>query len=313
LFVLSGCGQGQPDRNDGEIIFSALNGVYNTELKTLEPVVTPALPDTNPPGTTLPAANPPAEPNESGEPSETGDPLETPPPTLPSPPPVTNGGGTSTPSALTTSPLIWNVVPGGGGNPPTGNHSAAFLRPFSAFYRGGETDFVYLTFELTYEAGYTEAVLDTLLALGISAAFFVTLPYMENNDDLVKRMTEEGHVVGLLTFRVLSDLTEDEIGEEILYPARFFSENFGRPIDPFLRPAKGAYSEFTLSLTRHYGFFTIFWSAGFSEWVKAADSTHPGMVLSLSGFHSNNINTLQQTIINIQGKGFTFVSLYHLI
>ena len=55
---------------------------------------------------------------------------------------------------------------------------------------------VYLTFDMGYEAGYTAKILDTLKANNVKAAFFITAHYLNTQSDLVKRIIDEGHIVG---------------------------------------------------------------------------------------------------------------------
>lgn len=59
-----------------------------------------------------------------------------------------------------------------------------------------ENKYVYLTFDEGYEAGYTAQILDTLKANDVTAAFFITGHYLNTQEDLVKRMIDEGHIVG---------------------------------------------------------------------------------------------------------------------
>ena len=59
-----------------------------------------------------------------------------------------------------------------------------------------EDKYVYLTFDEGYEAGYTAQILDTLKANGVKAAFFITGHYLNTQEELVKRMIDEGHIVG---------------------------------------------------------------------------------------------------------------------
>lgn len=54
---------------------------------------------------------------------------------------------------------------------------------------------VYLTFDEGYENGYTAKILDALKGQNVKAMFFVTLPYVRQNPDLIKRMAAEGHYV----------------------------------------------------------------------------------------------------------------------
>jgi len=55
---------------------------------------------------------------------------------------------------------------------------------------------IYLTFDEGYENGYTSKILDVLRDNNVKAVFFITGPYLNEHEDLVRRMVEEGHVVG---------------------------------------------------------------------------------------------------------------------
>ena len=56
--------------------------------------------------------------------------------------------------------------------------------------------YIYLTFDEGYEAGYTEQILDVLKENDVKATFFITAHYLNTAEDLVKRMIDEGHIVG---------------------------------------------------------------------------------------------------------------------
>lgn len=55
--------------------------------------------------------------------------------------------------------------------------------------------YIYLTFDQGYEAGYTESILNALKENEVHATFFITGHYLNTQEDLVKRMLEEGHLV----------------------------------------------------------------------------------------------------------------------
>ena len=98
-------------------------------------------------------------------------------------------------SALTTG--SWGLSFRQEGAPPIGNAGQDQLRRYDAAYLGDTTQKVlYLTFDAGYENGCTEQILDTLKAHRVSAAFFLVGNYIERNADLVRRMVEEGHLVG---------------------------------------------------------------------------------------------------------------------
>src|SRR5690625_2778994 len=55
---------------------------------------------------------------------------------------------------------------------------------------------VYLTFDNGYEEGYTETVLNILQEHNVPATFFVTGHYVKSEPALIKRMVDEGHIIG---------------------------------------------------------------------------------------------------------------------
>ena len=59
-----------------------------------------------------------------------------------------------------------------------------------------EKNYVYLTFDEGYEAGYTPQLLNTLKENDVKATFFITAHYVNSQPDLVKQIIEEGHTIG---------------------------------------------------------------------------------------------------------------------
>lgn len=59
-----------------------------------------------------------------------------------------------------------------------------------------ESKKIYITFDQGYEAGYTEKILDVLKDNNVKATFFITAHYLNTSEELVKRMIDEGHIIG---------------------------------------------------------------------------------------------------------------------
>ncbi len=55
--------------------------------------------------------------------------------------------------------------------------------------------YIYLTFDMGYEAGYTESILDVLKENDVKAIFFITAHYLNSAGDIVERMINERHLV----------------------------------------------------------------------------------------------------------------------
>ena len=81
--------------------------------------------------------------------------------------------------------------------PDLGSNNIKLLNSYEGIAMGNNEDkYVYLTFDEGYEAGYTSKLLDILKENNVKAAFFITGHYLNTQPELVKRMIDEGHIVG---------------------------------------------------------------------------------------------------------------------
>ena len=150
-----------------------------------------------------------------------------PPPLLPCPPPRT--GGCPSPRRE---------------NPRWATSSAEDLAQYNAYYLGDTSQKVlYLTFDCGYENGYTEAILDALKKHSAPAAFFVVGHMVESAPDIVRRMAEEGHIVGNHTFHhpdmsSISDLTSFQ--KELTDLETLYQETTGQPLSKFYGRPRGS-------------------------------------------------------------------------
>ncbi len=182
---------------------------------------------------------------------------------------------------------------------------------------------MYLTFDNGYEyKNLTANILDTLKAKNVKAAFFVTLSYAKQNPQLIKRMIDEGHIVGnhSATHPSFPDLTRSQMAQEIVTLENYFRENFSYTSEYFRFPS-GEYSECALELVTSIGFKSIFWSVAYSDWDTAnqnggdyAFSTvvsrfHPGAVILLHAVSQDNSDALGKIIDEAHNQGYTFKTL----
>lgn len=81
--------------------------------------------------------------------------------------------------------------------PDLGANNKQLIDKYNGIAMGNsEEKIVYLTFDEGYEAGYTPQILDTLKENEVKATFFITAHYVNSQPDLVKRMIDEGHIIG---------------------------------------------------------------------------------------------------------------------
>ena len=214
------------------------------------------------------------------------------------------------------------------GAPPIGNAGKDQLRAYDAAYIGDSTRKVlYLTFDAGYENGCTEKILDVLKDQQVPAAFFLVGNYLEKNADLVRRMVEEGHIVGNHTMHHydMSRLTgKDAFSAELQDLEVLYREVTGREMPKFYRPPQGIYSEENLRMAKELGYKTVFWSLAYVDWNndtqptredafrKLLPRTHPGAVVLLHSTSRTNAAILEELIEKWREEGYTFGTLEEL-
>ncbi len=211
------------------------------------------------------------------------------------------------------------------GQPPSGPESSAVLKDYDAVYLGDTTQKVlYLTFDAGYENGCTEKILDILKKHNVPAAFFLVGNYIEKNADLVRRMVDEGHIVGNHTMhhpdmRKLSDKAAFQ--KELSGLETLFRETTGKELPKYYRPPQGNYSRENLQMAKELGYKTVFWSLAYMDWnnddqptaeyafSKLLPRTHNGAVVLLHSTSQTNAEILDELLTKWKTEGYTFKSI----
>ena len=209
--------------------------------------------------------------------------------------------------------------------PPIGPASGEELARFNAAYLGDPKEKVlYLTFDAGYENGCTAKILDILKKHQVPAAFFLVGNYMEKNADLVRRMVEEGHIVGNHTMhhKDMSQISEKEaFSKELTDLENLFREITGKELPKYYRPPQGIYSQANLSMAKELGYRTVFWSLAYVDWnndsqpsretafQKLLPRTHNGAVVLLHSTSQTNAEILDELLTKWKEQGYTFASI----
>lgn len=208
--------------------------------------------------------------------------------------------------------------------PATGEKLVELADKYNAIYLGDTSrKVVYLTFDEGYENGYTPVILDILKENNVRAAFFITMPYLQKNPDLVERMIREGHIVGNHTVNhpSLPDVRDDQkLKNEIEELSKAYKEKTGQEMK-YLRPPKGEFSERTLKISSDLGYRNVFWSFAYDDWnvnnqkgtdyayKMVMDNIHNGGVLLLHAVSQSNAGALGSIIRDLKAQGYSFGTL----
>ena len=198
-----------------------------------------------------------------------------------------------------------------------GKYSADFIRTDES-----DAKRIYLTFDEGYENGYTSQILDVLKEKNCPAVFFVTMPYVKQQPELIRRMIDEGHIVGNHSVTHpsggLPSQSREQQERELLDLHDYVKENFGYEMSLFRYPA-GKFSEQSLAIVQNVGYTSVFWSFAYKDWdpdnqpeataalAKLKERLHPGAIYLLHAVSSTNTHVLGQFNDDARAAGYEFV------
>ncbi|MBQ7340557.1 MAG: delta-lactam-biosynthetic de-N-acetylase [Oscillospiraceae bacterium] len=214
------------------------------------------------------------------------------------------------------------------GQPPAGPAESRELYNLNAAYLGDASQkVIYLTFDAGYENGCTEKILDVLKEHNVKAAFFLVGNYIEKNPDLVRRMVDEGHIVGNHTMHHpdMSKLSDKAaFQKELTDLEELFRSVTGKEMPKYYRPPQGVYSQKNLEMAQEMGYKTVFWSLAYADWNNDAQPTreqafskllpriHNGAVVLLHSTSRTNAEILNELLTKWEDMGYRFASLDEL-
>ncbi len=223
----------------------------------------------------------------------------------------------------------WGLSFGESGTQPVGNASPEDLAWYDAYFMGDDSEkVIYLTFDCGYENGNTGPILDALKKHNVTATFFVVGHFLETAPDLVKRMVEEGHIVGNHTYHhpdmsSISDL--EAFQKELDDVADSFSAITGTTLSPYYRPPQGKANAQNIKMAQELGYNTIFWSLAYVDWDtenqpshdaafdKLTSRIHPGAIVLLHNTSRTNGEILDELLTKWEDMGYSFRPLSELV
>ncbi len=236
---------------------------------------------------------------------------------------ATNSGAT-----LSNKKIEWGIQRKENHEQPNlGKNNLELINKYNGMALGNsEKKYVYLTFDLGYEAGFTEKILDALKENNVKAAFFITAHYVNTASDKVQRMIEEGHIVGnhTVNHKSMPSLSDEKLKEEVMKLHQSVFEKYNYEMK-YIRPPKGEYSERVLKLCGNLGYKTVMWSFAYVDWDekkqpsksdamdKIISNLHNGEIMLLHATSKTNADIMDKIIKKVQEEGYEFRSLEEFV
>ncbi|MGW1216697.1 polysaccharide deacetylase family protein [Streptomyces sp. NPDC002499] len=235
------------------------------------------------------------------------------------------GGGQAKPPAPAAGPQAsrplkpsaYRLQPLTGYGPPRSTPGRTLVRhePFLKMSGRGRT--MVLTFDDGPDPRYTPHILDTLAEYDVRAMFFVCGEMAVDNQDLLARMADEGHVVGNHTWShpLLTRLTRKQIHSEMDRTSEVIEEAYGeRP--QWFRAPYGAWNRAAFQLGADLGMEPLAWTVDTLDWTTPGTRTivhrveggaAPGVVVlshDAGGDRSQSVRALRDYLPQLLDSGY---------
>ena len=190
----------------------------------------------------------------------------------------------------------------------------------NAVEAGIETRRIALTFDDGPHPYYTDLLLDGLAERGVKATFFLLGENIEGREDVIRRMSEEGHLIGNHTFYHVDihSLSMEEACAEIRDTSEAIRAITGQQVE-YVRPPYGNWNK---ELECQVMMIPVFWTLDTLDWkVKNTDrivrevleDVEENDVILMHDSYRTTVEAALRIVDELQKKGYEFVTADELI
>lgn len=177
-----------------------------------------------------------------------------------------------------------------------------------------------LTFDDGPSAAWTPALLDGLKERGVKATFFLIGENADKNPEIVKRMAEEGHLIGNHTYHhvELTKVSENEARLELADTSAVIVRITGKEPE-YMRPPFGAWQR---KLEQEIQMLPVLWTIDPLDWTtenqdeivnKVVTEAEENDIILLHDCYKSSIEAGLRIIDILQEEGFVFVTVDELL
>lgn len=179
---------------------------------------------------------------------------------------------------------------------------------------------VALTFDDGPHPVYTKRLLDGLQSRGIRATFFVVGENISGSEDLIRRMADEGHVIGNHTYShiKLSGITDAEACGEVQKTDALVRALTGSGTE-FIRPPFGSWKK---TLECELEMIPVLWDVDPLDWTtkntgvivqRVLGDVEPGDIILLHDFYGSSVDAALEIADQLLAQGYELVTVDELI
>ena len=177
-----------------------------------------------------------------------------------------------------------------------------------------------LTFDDGPSAAWTPALLDGLKERGVKATFFLIGENADKNPEIVKRMAEEGHLIGNHTYHhvELTKVSENEARLELADTNAVIARITGKEPE-YMRPPFGAWQR---KLEQEIQMLPVLWTIDPLDWTtenqdeivnKVVTEAEENDIILLHDCYKSSVEAGLRIVDILQEEGFVFVTVDELL
>lgn len=177
-----------------------------------------------------------------------------------------------------------------------------------------------LTFDDGPSTAWTPALLDGLKERGVKATFFLIGENADKNPEIVKRMAEEGHLIGNHTYHhvELTKVSENEARLELADTSAVIVRLTGKEPE-YMRPPFGAWQR---KLEQEIQMLPVLWTIDPLDWTtenqdeivnKVVTEAEENDIILLHDCYKSSIEAGLRIVDILQEEGFVFVTVDELL
>jgi len=177
---------------------------------------------------------------------------------------------------------------------------------------------------LTFDDGphpfYTEQLLDGLKERGVVVTFFITGEHASLHPDIIKRMQEEGHLIGNHTYSHLQlrSNNREKFKEELQLTSRVIKEITGEDT-LYVRPPYGAWDK---SLEKELDMIPVLWTVDPLDWCsedvgcivrRVTEKVGENDIILMHDYFAPSVTAALQIVDTLTAQGYVFVTVEEII
>ncbi|RGY79692.1 peptidoglycan N-acetylglucosamine deacetylase [Dorea sp. AM58-8] len=177
-----------------------------------------------------------------------------------------------------------------------------------------------LTFDDGPSAAWTPVLLDGLKERGVKATFFLIGENADKNPEIVKRMAEEGHLIGNHTYHhvELTKVSENEARLELADTSAVIVRITGKEPE-YMRPPFGAWQR---KLEQEIEMLPVLWTIDPLDWTtenqdeivnKVVTEAEENDIILLHDCYKSSVEAGLRIVDILQEEGFVFVTVDELL